>query len=62
VLCLREMTLATLMQCETLWRAVLTSFHERYEKLRVDHPDAKKEMDLVRASVVQREQLVQNSP
>jgi hypothetical protein len=41
---------------------MLSSFHERYEKLIVDHPDAKKEMDLVRASTVKIGQLVQNSP
>jgi hypothetical protein len=59
---LREMALATLMQCETRWRAVLASFDERYEKLITDHPDAKKELDLVRGFVVQIWQLVQNSP
>jgi hypothetical protein len=37
-------------------------FHERYEKLIADHPDAKKEMDQVRASIVQAGQLVQKSP
>jgi hypothetical protein len=55
------MALAALTQCETCWRDLLASFHERYEKLMSDHPDAKK-MDLVRASVVQIGQLVQNSP
>jgi hypothetical protein len=40
---------------------VLALFDERYEKLIADHPDAKKEMDLVRACIVQIGQLVQNS-
>jgi hypothetical protein len=39
---------------------VLASLHERYKKLIAGHPDAKKEMYLVRASIVQIEQLVQN--
>jgi hypothetical protein len=42
--------------------AVLASFHERYEKLIADNLDAKMEVDLVRAYVVQIRQLVQNSP
>jgi hypothetical protein len=29
------------------WQAVLALFDERYEKLIADHPDGKKEMDLV---------------
>jgi hypothetical protein len=41
---------------------VLASFRERYEKLIANHLDAKKEMDLVGASMVQIGQLVQNSP
>jgi hypothetical protein len=40
---------------------VLALFDERYEKLIADRPDAKKEMDLVRVSVVKVWQLVQNS-
>jgi hypothetical protein len=59
---LREMALAVLKQCEARWRAVLASFDKRYEKLIADHPDAKKEMDLVRVSIVRTGQLVQNSP
>jgi hypothetical protein len=55
------MALAALTQCETCLRAVLASFHDSHEKLIADHPDAKKEMNLVRASVVQIGQLVQNS-
>jgi hypothetical protein len=51
MLCLREMTLDTLTQCETL-AVVLTSFDERDEKLIVNHSDAKKEMDLVEASIL----------
>jgi hypothetical protein len=47
------MALAALMQCETCWRAMPASVHDRYEKLTVDHLDAKKEMDLVQASTVQ---------
>jgi hypothetical protein len=42
--------------------AVLASFHERYERLMADSPDVKKDIDLVHASIVQRGQLVQNSP
>jgi hypothetical protein len=53
---------AALTLCETCWRAVLASFSERYAKLTADHPDAKKEMDLVQASILQIEQVVQNSP
>lgn len=45
-----------------LWQAVLTLFDERCEKLTVDHPDAKMEMDLVQTYIVQIGQLVQNSP
>jgi hypothetical protein len=56
------MAFATLTQCETCWQAVLTSFNERYEKLIADHPDTKKEMDLVQASIVQIGHLVQNLP
>jgi hypothetical protein len=56
------MTPAALTQCETLWKVVLASFHERYKKLRVDHPDAKKEMDLAKASTVKIWQLFQKSP
>jgi hypothetical protein len=56
------MALVTLTQCETRWRALLASFDKRYEKLTSDHPDPKKEMDLVRASILQIGQLVQNSP
>jgi hypothetical protein len=41
---------------------VLASYDEKYEKLIADHPDAKKEIDLVRASISQIGQLVQNSP
>jgi hypothetical protein len=41
---------------------VLASFDEGYEKLIADHLDAKKDVDLVRASILQRGQLVQNSP
>jgi hypothetical protein len=41
---------------------VLASVGERYEKLIADDPDAKKEMDLVRASMVQTGQHVQISP
>jgi hypothetical protein len=41
---------------------VLFSVDERYEKLIADHPDAKKEMYLVGASILQIGQLVQNSP
>jgi hypothetical protein len=41
------MALGTLTQCETSWQAVLASFDERYEKFVVDHPDAKKDMDLI---------------
>jgi hypothetical protein len=41
---------------------VLASFHEIYEKLIADLLGAKKEMDLVRASVVEIGQLVQNLP
>jgi hypothetical protein len=41
---------------------VLAPFDERYEKLMADHPDAKKEVNLVRATIVQIGQLVQNSP
>jgi hypothetical protein len=40
---------------------VLLSFRERYGKLIAGHPEAKKEMDLVRASVVQISKLVQNT-
>jgi hypothetical protein len=47
MLYLREMALAILMQCETHWRVMFASFDERYEKFRVDHPDAKIEMDLL---------------
>jgi hypothetical protein len=47
------MALAILTQCETCWRAMLASLDKTYERLIADHPDAKKEMDLVRASVVQ---------
>jgi hypothetical protein len=54
------MAVATITQCETWRRAVLPSFDERYEKLIENHPDAKKEMDLARACVVQVVQLVQN--
>jgi hypothetical protein len=39
--------LLLLTQCETHWRVVLAPFDERSEKLIADHPDAKKEMDLV---------------
>jgi hypothetical protein len=56
------MALATLRQCETCWQAVLTSFDVRYEKVIADRPDVKKEVDLVRASLVQIGQLVQNLP
>jgi hypothetical protein len=41
---------------------VLTPFDGKYEKLTAGHPNAKKEVDLVRASIVQIRQLVQNSP
>jgi hypothetical protein len=41
---------------------VLASFDDRNEKLTAAHPDAKKEVDLMRASIVQIGQLVQNSP
>jgi hypothetical protein len=34
VLCLREMTLATLTQCETRWQDVIASFSERYDIVR----------------------------
>jgi hypothetical protein len=37
---------------------VLASFSERYEKVIAENPDAKKEMDLARASVVQRGQII----
>jgi hypothetical protein len=40
---------------------VVPSFDDRYEKLIADHPDVKKEMDLVQTSIVQIGQLVQNS-
>jgi hypothetical protein len=53
---------AALTQCETRWRALLASFHDRYGKLIADHPDAKKDLDLLRASVAQIGQLIQNSP
>jgi hypothetical protein len=56
------MVLAAITQCETRRRVVLASFRERYEKLIADHPDAKKEMDLVRNSAVQIRQLVKKSP
>jgi hypothetical protein len=49
VLCLREMALATLTQCESRLQDLLVSFHERYEKLIADHPDVKK-MDLMRGT------------
>jgi hypothetical protein len=49
------------MQCETRWRAVLASFRERYEKVKADHSNAMKEMDLLRASVVQMGHLVRYS-
>jgi hypothetical protein len=62
MLCLRETALVTLRQWETRLRALLASFVKRYEKLISDHPDVKKKMNLVRASVVQIGQLVQNSP
>jgi hypothetical protein len=55
------MALATLTQRETHCQAMLTSFNE-YEKLIENHPDTKKEMDLVQASIVQIGQLVQNLP
>jgi hypothetical protein len=41
---------------------VLASFGKKYEKLIADHPDVMKEMDPVRASIVQTGQHVQNSP
>jgi hypothetical protein len=41
---------------------VLASFHDRYETLTADHPDAKKEMALLGPTAVQIGQLVQNSP
>jgi hypothetical protein len=41
---------------------MLALFDERFEKLIMNNPDAKKEMDLVQASIVQIGQLVQNSP
>lgn len=56
------MALATLTQCETRWRAVLASVDEGCENLIADRPVGKKEMDLLRASIVQLGQLVQNSP
>jgi hypothetical protein len=56
------MALATLTQCETRWQDVLASFNDINEKLTAAHPDAKKEVDLVRASIVQIGQPVQNSP
>jgi hypothetical protein len=40
---------------------VLATFHEKYEKLMSDYPDAK-EMDPVRPSVDQIGKFVQNSP
>jgi hypothetical protein len=42
------------------WRAVLALFNEKYEKLIADHLNAKKERDLVKASVVQVGHIVQN--
>jgi hypothetical protein len=62
VLCLREMAPPTLTQCGTRWRAMLPSLGKTYETLTADHPDAKKQMDLVRASVVKIGQRVRNSP
>jgi hypothetical protein len=44
---------ATLTQYETVWRAVLALFDEKYENLIADHPDGKQEMDLLRAAIVQ---------
>jgi hypothetical protein len=44
------------------WQAVLALFDERDEKSIADHPDAKKQQDLVQAFIVQVGQLVQNSP
>jgi hypothetical protein len=40
---------------------VLASLEERDEKLTADHPDEKKLMNIVRSSIVQTGQLVQNS-
>jgi hypothetical protein len=57
-----KMALSGLMQCETRWHAVLASFDEQYEVLMVDHADARKEIDSVRAAIVQIGQLVQKSP
>jgi predicted Ser/Thr protein kinase len=56
------MVLATVKQCETHRQVMLPQFNERYKKLKVDHPDAKKKMDQVQASIVQIGQRVQNSP
>jgi hypothetical protein len=41
---------------------MLALFDERDEKLIVDHPDAKKERDLMQASIVQMGQIFQNYP
>jgi hypothetical protein len=41
---------------------MLASLDEGYEQIIADHPDAKKQMDLVLASIVQIGQLVQDSP
>jgi hypothetical protein len=55
------MALDTLTQCEKCWRAVIASSDKRYEKLIAGSPDAKNEMDLMRAFVVKIGQFVQNS-
>jgi hypothetical protein len=47
------MALAALTQCGTRWRVLLASFRERFGKLIADHPNAKKEVDLMQASIVQ---------
>jgi hypothetical protein len=46
----------TLTQCGTRWRALLALCRQRFAKSIADHPNAKEEVDLVRAS------RVQNSP
>jgi hypothetical protein len=56
------MALSGLTQCKTRWRAALASFDEQYEVLMADHANARKEIDSVRAAIVQIVQPVQKSP
>lgn len=62
MLCLEEITLATLTKCETWRSAMIALFDKLYEKLKAGHLDVKMEMILVWAAIVQIGQLFKIRP